>query len=257
MPIDQNGAAPSAPTDVQLGSLADLIKYTDETDYHRLILVYSKPGVGKTYLLGTTLAAGKKVLVLDCDLGGSETLDQLHVPYIRVETFSEFSNICTQLKAGGADEYDVIGIDTGTGLQTGLIQEIEAERPGIDNRQLYGEVLRRMRYELYELRKQNVAIVVTAHEREDFIGDGDARRLSKVTPGFSPGVTEGLNRIASVVCRLTLRQRDDPQEGESPWVRVLQFQEMPIYQTKSRSGNFPAAMVEPTMGKILAALEGR
>ena len=91
MPVPQSDAksavptAPAAPT----GS-APVITTTDSQSYHRLFVVYSQPGAGKTHLVGTAHSAGKKVLLLDCDFGGGETLDQLPVDTARLNTLEEW-----------------------------------------------------------------------------------------------------------------------------------------------------------------------
>ena len=77
MPVPQRDkdivmpTAPAAPS----GS-TPLITKTNDQAYHRLFVVYSQPGAGKTHLIGTAHNAGKKVLHIDCDFGGGESRDQ-------------------------------------------------------------------------------------------------------------------------------------------------------------------------------------
>jgi hypothetical protein len=256
MPVpqrDKNVVMPTAPA-APSGS-TPLITKTNDQAYHRLFVVYSQPGAGKTHLIGTAHAAGKKVLHIDCDFGGGETLDQLPVDTTRLNTLEEWYGISEWLEAGNAEKYDVIAYDTGSTLQEMLASEAVKKLGAHEEFGNHYKVVRDMIVShLQELKKRDVTLIVTAHEHVDYQGVGEnwsQKTISEVRPEFVNSVWRGINRITSVIGRLTLVKA----EGGG-WTRRLDFQEKPIITAKDRSGRLPSRMDDPTWEKISQALEG-
>jgi hypothetical protein len=159
------------------------------------------------------------------------------------------------LEAGNAEKYDVIAYDTGSTLQEMLAGEAVQKLGAHEDFGNHYKVVRDMMVRhLQELKKRDVTLIVTAHEHTDYQGVGEnwsQKTISEIRPEFVNSVWRGINRITSVIGRLTLVKA----EGGG-WVRRLDFQEKPVISAKDRSGRLPARMDDPTWAKIAQALEG-
>ena len=256
MPVPQSeveAATPETPG-APRGEAPTIVKANSQS-YHRLFVVYSQPGAGKTHLIGTAHSAGKKVLLIDCDFGGAETLDQLPIDTVRLNTLEEWYGVSEWLEAGNAEKYDVIAYDTGSTLQEMLAGEALVKLGAHEDFGNHYKVVRDMMVRHFqELKKRDVTLIVTAHEHTDYQGVGEnwsQKTISEVRPEFVNSVWRGINRITSVIGRLTLVKA----EGGG-WTRRLDFQEKPIITAKDRSGRLPSRMDDPTWEKISQALEG-
>ena len=256
MPVAQSEVEASTPETpgAPRGEAPTIVKANSQS-YHRLFVVYSQPGAGKTHLIGTAHSAGKKVLLIDCDFGGAETLDQLPIDTVRLNTLEEWYGLSEWLEAGNAEKYDVIAYDTGSTLQEMLAGEALVKLGAHEDFGNHYKVVRDMMVRHFqELKKRDVTLIVTAHEHTDYQGVGEnwsQKTISEVRPEFVNSVWRGINRITSVIGRLTLVKA----EGGG-WERRLDFQEKPVITAKDRSGRLPARMDDPTWTKIVQALEG-
>ena len=187
-----NGAPVTKPS-------GSLVQYTDEATFHHMMVVYGNYKVGKTTLVGSVLEAGKRLLVLDGDLGGAETLSALHIPFIPVSSLDVFEESMAWLQAEGHKDYDVIAIDTGSGLQTTMLEGVLKRGVTEEYGAHYGAVRDILVHSLRELRKKDLFLLVTAHERKEWRVVGQERQLAAVIPQFSPTIWEGLNLMTSFI----------------------------------------------------------
>ena len=230
--------------------LADLISYTDEADYHRLVVLYGEAGIGKTTALEQMMLRGYKVLILDCDLGGTEPLERQHRPAIQIPDWERFLVVHERLLAGAYSRYDIVAIDTGTFLQHHASVYVGmgkgASSTGPETLRVRDLIVAKLR----ELRKLPVTIIVTAHEQrvsEKPPGASEAR-LAKVFPSFFPKVWEGVNAVSTAVGRMSWRTVGAEN------IRVLSFREGPIYVRKDRTELLPAEVERPDFGDIMDLL---
>jgi hypothetical protein len=228
-----------------------LVQYTDEATFHHMMVLFGGYKVGKTTFVGSVQAAGKRVLVLDGDLGGSETLSKLHIPFIPVSSLDVFEEAMDWLQAEGHKEYDVVAIDTGSGLQETMIEGVLERGITTEYGAHYGAVRDILVHRLRELRKKDLFLLVTAHERKEWRVVGQERQLSAVIPQFSPKVWDGLNLMTSFIGRMSLIQG----EGDG-WERRIDFRAKPVYLGGDRLDLLPGVIDDPDWAKIVKALEG-
>ena len=231
--------------------MRSLIRKTNEEEYHRLLFVYGEQGAGKTHLLGTAIDAKKKILVLDGDLEGRETLEDLPIDAVGMDSMDTFEEFMDFLIREGYKDYDVIAIDTLSSLQITIMEDLESTGQGQDVWRRADIARNLVVGKLRELRKRPVMLIVTAHEQRKFrkaSGTSDPI-LDQVLPKLFPSVWEGVNTITSAVGRLT--------KGESDEVKsILDFRRRPVFMAKDRTGKLPRTLENPTIGAVLEAFNG-
>lgn len=100
-------------------------------------LVHGKPGHGKTRLIGTAAAAGKKVVIVDVHGGPNSIVEGLptalpNITVVRgVTSLRTLQEILPRLEKGAAaGAFDIIALDCATPLQKHILREARAEVAG-------------------------------------------------------------------------------------------------------------------------------
>jgi len=246
MAVSKEGQA-GTPT---IEDLSTRIHKTNEEVYNRMIMIYGAPGTGKTHLLGTALEAKKRILVLDTDIEGRETLEQLPVDAVSINSQYEFEEFMNYLIHEKHKDFDIVAVDTISSLQVTIMEDLEAAGQGADVWRRADLAKKIIVTKLRELRKKDVMILLTAHEQRKFRrGAGTSEPvLDEVYPKLFPSVWEGLNYHCSAVGRLINGDGEDV-------ISTLDFRKRPIFVTKDRTGRMPRTIDNPTIGNLYTALE--
>lgn len=158
--------------------------------------IYGRPKVGKTRFI----ASAPRPLIIDCDDKGTDsTRDDLNPYATRIETWSEINDIYWYLQSGD-HEFDTVGIDTVSGLQTLCMNFVlgdelsrDASRdPDQPSQRIYQKVSQLMKTQITNFRNLPMNIVFTAHTRTKTTGEDEDEEITITGPNVSPAIQSHL-----------------------------------------------------------------
>jgi hypothetical protein len=229
------------------------------------VLVYGAPGAGKTTLacsghahpkMGKTVVANIEGGMLSVSKTSALTTDQLRTMAELEELFA-----CIAHRKAGFEDVRTIVIDSGTELQTVLLDEIVDDaskrggkaRTGPDDVQLqdYGTCTKRMQRLFRQFRDLPCHVIVTALVREVF-PPATRQRPNPAPVTAHPDFTRKLsNSVMGYFDHVWYMWREDDKH-------YLLTQDAGIHRGKTRGPNFAAALgpkVEnPNLGVLLDTL---
>lgn len=239
-----------AEADSILDSLMARISPVESKSKFLKILVYGMPGVGKTVFTATAPSP----LIIDVENGAHSIKN--HADLVDNAEALEFKSIFqveTLIKYLGdraepLDKFETIVVDSFSELQKRDLDEIvraEAAKDSSRNKYLpigpdYNVNTEHMRQIASALRDLDRHIIVTCHVKEE--KDDSTGRLL-VRPNLTPKLAGTLAGIFDVVGYMSLN------DG----TRSLQVHPTPTVTAKTRIGNLPAVMENPTFSDILTA----
>ena len=239
-----------AEADDILNSLMARISPVENKSKYLKILIYGMPGVGKTVFTATA----PKPLIIDVENGAHSIKN--HADLVDEAEALEFKSIFqveTLIKYLGdraepLEKFETIVVDSFSELQKRDLDEIvkaEATKDSSRNKYLpigpdYNVNTEHMRQIASALRDLDRHIIVTCHVKEE---KDDATGRLLVRPNLTPKLAGTLAGIFDVVGYMSLN------DG----TRSLQVSPTPTVTAKTRIGNLPAVMENPTFSDILTA----
>lgn len=192
------------------------------------MLVYGKPGVGKTRLAATAPeAADGKCIIISAE-GGLLSLRHVKIPAIEIKTLDDLNKAHDYLIGPAGDQYWTIIIDSISDIAEKVLANAKAGTK--DGRQAYGiladqmwETVRSFR----DIRGKHVVMIAKAEYVKD-----DATGITRWSPSM-PGrrLTQGLAYYFDIVGHL------GNYKGAGGEHTSLQFHQDRQYEAKDRSGS--------------------
>ncbi len=205
------------------------------------MMLYSFNGVGKTTLAGRT---GLRTVLLDCGDAGVVTLkgvDKLKI--IRIQNVFHYLDVMDEVNRR-SDEFDLLIVDTLTGLQSMAIREIKGKK-GEMNQRRWGQVSSRVIECASETRGFSKDVIYLAQEKRKTRDEGDGD-ITSYSPSLTPSVREFISGCVDWIGRMYL------EDGK----RKLSFILTESVEAKDRSDPpiFPKPLsLPPVNGKIYPA----
>jgi DNA replicative helicase MCM subunit Mcm2 (Cdc46/Mcm family) len=232
------------------------------------VLIYGKPGVGKTFLAATAdhVPAMRPVLYLNIE-GGDMTLRHA-APEIRKipeegslswsqlqAVYDQLAKQCYNGVTPGEYAPRTVILDTLTECQKMNMSQIMAELltaepdkgwdPDIPDVRRWGKNIEQIRKWVRKFRDLPLNTIMTCHEMED---KDNMTGLVSHKPQLSGKLSNEVAGFFDVVVYLYVKQED--REGKKVTVRKLLTGALEGYVAKDRSGNLPPVLENPTMAEV-------
>ena len=208
------------------------------------MLVYGKPGVGKT-VFGAS--GPRPTLFLDVDYGTLSISDLTDGVYrLELRSWTDFKDILLFLRSAFNNNpaaYRTIVVDNITELQRVLMQSI-TENKSIPTIQDWGTVLNQMQYFVRKIRELPCNTVFVAHE---------GMKENQAVPALSGQIAQELPGYFDIVARYTLVTRkitNPDQTITEEDLRYLRCHPTETAVAKDRSGKLDAAE-PPNLTKLI------
>lgn len=245
------------------------IKRARDFDPNQNILVYSRPKVGKTRFAATA----PKVLIIDCDEEGTDSVRDTNPNVIRVKFWSETQDIFWYLQSGEHD-FESVAIDGVTGLQTLCMNFVlgdEAARdasrdPDQPSQRIYQKVSQLMKTTITNYRNLPMNVVFTALPRSRETGEGEEEVIVTTGPNVSPAIGTHLEASVGIIGYLTRREtfvkvpsKKNPEKMVKRKVYSTRMLVGPSerYVTGDRTGKFGEYINAPSVAEMLDVIYGK
>ncbi len=243
-----------------------------ETKRNINLLVYGKPGVGKTHLAATSdlVPAMRPVLYLNVE-GGDMTLRHA-APEVRKlpaegnlswpqleSVYHELHRQCYGERQPDEFVPRTVVLDSGTELQKINMAQLMADLvraepdknwdPDVPDLRRWGKSSEQMRRWIRRYRDLPLNFIMICHESEE---KDNMTGLISHKPQLPGKLANEVAGFFDVVVYLYVTQEE--HEGKTQTVRKLLTGALEGYVAKDRSGNLPFAMVNPTMSEMYEAI---
>lgn len=237
------------------------------------MLIYGKPGVGKTVFGGGSQVF--RTFIFDVDKGtlslaSSKTSQRLtangyppiHKELIKAWPVSTYSDFEEGLRWFIANEkqFDLVLIDTGTELQRMLVDEImRKNKHVIPDQRDWGMALTSMEYLTRTLRDMRKHVIMLAHET---YSTDQQTLITTHYPNFKGQFAKDYAKHFSVIARyMMIDQQIRNPDGTmaSQTLRFLNCHPDPMSDAKDRSSSlekYELPILDNVMSKILSAIQG-
>lgn len=224
-----------------------MYEVTPEEQYFNLLL-YGKPGVGKTLLAATAQEhdALGDVLFLNIE-GGLRTVARRGVRAIDIESLDQLEEIIEAL-ANNDDAYASIRtvvIDSLTELQTMNLEEIvfrkHRNRPNEIYMDDYGESTVRLKRVTRWLRDLPMNVIFTALEKAVFPRGQENAEPIEVAPSLTAKLSESVMGYMDFVWYMFIDGEGNHSIMTRPWG---------IYRAKTRGDELEDSIINPNLGTI-------
>lgn len=229
--------------------------------------IFSPPGNGKTYLLGTAQDDERTapMLLLDFE-GGHETLAGLDIDIVEIREWDDYNEVYEILESGEhwkldgsslkeGETYKSLGIDSASETHVWALLQLIAEKgdsrkePDLIQMDDYNVAATQMRRLLRSFRDLPMHVFITAHAKED-----EERGVGKVrVPKMAGQMADDLVGLVSICGYLAMTE---DEEGNDQ--RLLLLQNYPGFRVKVRApwaSQVPDEIEDPTVTKLLDACE--
>lgn len=230
-----------------------------EAEPHLKVLVYGRNGQGKTRFACTA----PKCLVIDIQEKGTMSVRKYKgVRVFKARNWQDVVWAYWYLKAGNHD-YESVVIDTLTGMQNicmvQVLKESEDRDPLKDpktaSQRDWGKLAQLMKEQMLNFRNLPMHVIFTAQERT--VDDPDEETTERV-PDLSPGSRATATACVGIIGRIYKKEVRATSKGKEVrgWETRLLVGPHDEYTTKDRTGVLGRIMREPTIPKILQAMDG-
>lgn len=216
------------------------------------ILLYSEPGVGKTYFIGTALdhEMTRPMLLLDVDGGAMTLRKRKDVDVVQIRTMKKLEDVANLLDGKNDGYYKTVAIDTMTELQKldmkTVMQEQYNRKPEttdiyVPSPREWGKSGDRMREIIRVFRDGEYNFIATCHLAED-VSDAGRRRVYASIPGKLKNEMAGFFDIVGYLKAVAVVER-----GETTIHREMQLVNTETVAAKDRTDDLDHLMINPTI----------
>jgi len=194
------------------------------------MLVYGKPGTGKTTLAGTL--PPEETLLINIE-GGTGVLSDKPIDMVEIDkNLGNLELILEQLDAG--TKYKHIFFDSATELEMAMLVYLgsQGKLHGVPEMQHYQRVqfgIRRILRRLRDLKDRGINVIVTAHEMDIDTQLENGQTITKTIPALSKRVVFEVCGLFDIVAHLEISSKEG-HEGE----RGLRLDPTPEIEAKNR-----------------------
>jgi hypothetical protein len=256
------------------GSIADRIKPVEESANGLSLVLYGRPGTGKTHIASSL---PKPILLLDILQDGTDTIANVKgVEVIKVTNWTDTEELYWYLTKGvGRSKFKSVVIDQVTEAQDLAMRHVLTEGgkdvDDVMSKRSWGEVSGEMKTFITNFRslvKSGKHVAFLAHERETVSEDTDDEGQidPSIGPRLMPSVAGFLCGQVSVIGNTFIREKFVQQKDGNKTKRVrkvdyaMRIGPHGYYVTKVRHPvgiDTPDVVVDPSFDKIQAIVKGR
>lgn len=238
------------------------IKPASELPQNVRMLIYGRPGAGKTRLAATA----PKLLLVDINEKGWDSVRRDFDPNtFPCEYWSEIDDVYWYLATADHD-YESVVIDSVTQMQSLCLKFVmgdEASRdasrdPDMPSRQIWGKVGELMKTQITNFRNLPMNVIFTARQRSRSTGEDDAGDVEDIViaPNCSPTVADYLEGAVPLIGHLTQREVRLKTKAKSKKRRTVLRRRMLVgpsdrYITKERYGVFGSHIDAPDIAEMI------
>lgn len=232
---------------------------------HMQLMLYGQPGIGKTWLAGTTIDVPemRPVLLLANDEGyktvqGKKQFKGINI--IRIHTFTAYNKIYEMLSSNRRKWKTVVIDNLGSVHNMAMLLEMEkvvkkdpTREENVPSMREYGIVRAQVHKLVKFFMELNYNLIITAHAELD---RDDVEGLIRIRPAVAGKLAYEIPGEMNVVGYLTTQTERTRKGGETKKVikRVAYFQPHQKIDAKDESDNLGILMENPTMLKIAKAV---
>lgn len=238
-----------------------LIKPASQVSGKIKLCVYGRNGMGKTTFVASS---DLKTLIIDCNERGSLSIrGRPNVDIFPLEYWEQLEWVYWMLKSGD-HPYEVVGIDTITGLATIGMKWVlgdEASRdasrdPLMPDKRHWGKLGESMKNTIINWRNLPYHTIFTAQEKVSTLEDDESGgTIQETHPELSPSPRSTLLGAVDIVGRLYTREVSN-REGKKLIERRMLVGPHPKYVSKDRSGSLGMVQRRPTLAGFLNKIAG-
>lgn len=233
----------------------ELILPVSQVSPYLKMCVYGRNGVGKTTFIASS---DLRTLIIDCNEKG--TLSVRRRPNVDVFTLDEWEQldwVYWYLRSGQHD-YQVVGIDTITGLAVRCMKWVlkeEASRdlsrdPLMPDKRHWGKLGEALKEAMTRFRNLPMHVIFTAQEKTSTIEDDEAGgTLLETHPELSPAPRSTLLGAVDIAGRLYTREVETA--GKKQIERRMLVGPHPRYVSKDRTGQLGLVQRRPTLANFI------
>ena len=227
---------------------------------HVKVLLYGKNGKGKT----RTAATAPRPLLIDINEKGTKSIRN----YPDVEVFPaatwEDIHYAYWFLRSGEHEYESVVIDTITMMQDVCLKQVlreaedrdPAKDPAVASQRDWGKLAQLMKTQLLQFRNLPLHLVLVAQERSVDNEEGETERVPDLSPGSRATATACVDFIGHIRTKEVRAVNKKTKRETKKWRTLMLIGPLETYLTKDRSGNLERIVADPTVPKIIDAVEG-
>lgn len=226
---------------------SDPATYSLDNPIH--LAIYAKNGIGKTTFAGDTERTGLRTILLDCSDSGAITLRKVKkdLRIIRIKSIIHYLDVIEEV-IRKTDQYDLLAVDTVTGLQSLALREVKGKRNFEMNQRKWGLVGSRVIECIAETRNFPKDVIYLVQEKKSGGAEDEA---DEVGMAMTPSIKNYLSSCVDWVGRLTLEEIEASELGKEPiQMRYLDFRITEFMEAKDRASIFPKRIKNPTYRAI-------
>ena len=238
-----------------------LIRPASQVNDYLKLCVYGRNGMGKT-----TFAASSelKTLIVDCNERGSLSIRRRpNVDIFQLEYWEQLEWVYWMLRSG-EHNYEVVAIDTITGLATIGMKWVlgdEASRdasrdPLMPDKRHWGKLGEAMKNTIINWRNLEMHVLFLAQEKTSTLEDDESGgTIQETHPELSPSPRSTLLGAVDIAGRIFTREVTK-KDGKKIIERRMLVGPHPKYVSKDRSGALGLVQRRPTLAGFLNVITG-